>query len=141
MDLYVLIKQIRVSDELIAPDLVLGVHETAVSLRIRKGERELVEIEFHRAPWRKHVLGDWRDAVRAKRRVAEEVSQRRPVGIGRQTCNRARLVRPGRNRSGQRESRATTASLESCRLYGLAFVLRNGGLAEKPRSRFAIELR
>ena len=53
VDLYVLIKQIRVSDELIAPDLVLGVHETAVSLRIRKGERELVVIEFHLASWRK----------------------------------------------------------------------------------------
>ena len=72
VDLYVLIKQIRVSDELIVPDLVLGVHETAVSLRIRERERELVIIESHLAVGRKHVLGDWRDAVRAKRRVAEE---------------------------------------------------------------------
>ena len=72
MDLYVLIKQIRVSDELIAPDLVLGVHETAVSLRIREGERELVIIESHLAPLRKHVLGGWRHAVRAKRGVTKK---------------------------------------------------------------------
>src|SRR5439155_3746948 len=42
---HVLIKPVSIDDQLIAKDLVVGTEPNAVALRLREGERELIEVE------------------------------------------------------------------------------------------------
>ena len=113
----VLIIAVRIDHQLVAINLVAGAQVTAVTLRFRKGERELIEIKPGKLA-----------ARRADARCpAVEISARRGQAIG--AAGRARELQPAR-RGYYRPPASATAALVNCRLYGLAFELRNGGTAE-----------
>ena len=56
VDLGLLIKEIRVDDHLITEDLVLGVHKSAVALRVRQFGLVTIEREMNRAVFRENIL-------------------------------------------------------------------------------------